>query len=73
MNFALKRNELLQGLEQVRSRVRQLEAELEQCQTQEQRMIGAIMLCEEGLAEEAAAQPPALEPEVGLPAAENDD
>lgn len=53
MNFALKRNELLHGLEQVRSRVRQLEAELEQCQAQEQRLVGAIMLCEEGLAAQA--------------------
>lgn len=59
MDFALKRNELLRNLKGIEARVLQLEADLEQVRAQEQRLIGAVMLCEEVL---AASPAPVLEP-----------
>jgi len=47
-----KKQQLLASLEQIRVRVSQLSQELAQRQAQEQQIIGAIMLCDELMAEQ---------------------
>lgn len=58
-----KKQQLLASLEQIRVRVSQLSQELAQRQAQEQQIIGAIMLCDELMAEQQAA--PASEETAG--------
>ena len=54
MDLQAKKRQLIDSLVQIRARVSQLEEELAHRRTQEQQTIGAVMLCDELIAESAS-------------------
>lgn len=61
MDLQAKKDNLLASLGQVRERIGQLNQELQQRLAQEQQVLGAIMLCDELIAEQkptSETQPP---------------
>jgi hypothetical protein len=60
--FEAKKQQLLASLEQIRVRIGQISQELARLQAQEQQVIGALMLCDELMAEQGVVNSENSEP-----------